>query len=490
MGRDSGIRKLVSETVIYGMSTILARFINFLFLPLYTYHLTPADYGVQTEFMAYIAIFQVFLTMGMETGCFRYANKEGYTPEKVFSGALLVVGSLSLLFLAAMLCFGGALSECMGYAGLRILYAYIGVILAIDCFTSILFAKLRFEHKAWKFAAFRVLKIFTETGVNLFLFLGFPAYAAAHPDCMLLRFVSPTADFTYPIFAIFASTIVCLLLFLPDIFRFRFRFELKTVRGLLVYSVPLMIAGLPGVMNDFLDRLLFRFFNLDPTMWRADLGIYQAAVKVAVIMSLFVQMFRYAAEPFFFSRSAQKGSKEMYARVMEYFTAFCMLVFLGIVFYMDIIQYIVGRDFRASMGIVPVMLLAYVMLGLLFNVSMWYKLSDRSGWAIVITLAGLAVTSLVNVVFLPRYGYVAAAWGHFFSYMVMLALSAVLGRIYNPFPYRWLKLLGIVAFALLLFAAARLMPDAWSLPLRLALRTGLILVYLGGCYVCEKVLKI
>lgn len=483
MGSNSSIlKKLAGETAIYGVSTILARFINFLFLPLYTYYLTTADYGVLTEFMAYIAMFQVVLTLGLETGCFRFANKEGALPAQVFSTALLSVSAVSLVFLLVMIFFGEPISVAMGYSGYYLCYVYIGLILAIDSFTAILFAKLRFETKAWKFAIFKTTKILTEVGSNVLLFLWFPKFAAAHPDTFMLRFVSATPDFSYPIFSICVSCVVALLLFVPDILKLRFELDRKVWKGLMLYSLPLMIAGLPGVINDFLDRILFRYFNVDDTLWRSDLGIYQAAVKVAVIMSLFVQMFRFAAEPFFFARARDKGSKELYAQVMEYFVAFCMLVFLGIIFYIDIIQFIVGRDFRVGMGIVPIMLLAYMMLGMLFNVSMWYKLSDKSSYAIWITMAGLLVTTVVNVLFLAKFSYWAAAWGHFASYLVMLVVSALLGNKYYRIPYKWCRILGIISGGLLLYGLNLLIPGELNLIWKLAMRTVLIFVYIAAYF--------
>lgn len=482
MGNSSILKKLAGETAIYGVSTIFARFVNFMFLPLYTYYLSTTDYGVLTEFMAYIAMFQVVLTLGLETGCFRFANKEGARPNVVFSNALVSVSAISLLFLAVMIFFGEQISELMGYPGYYLCYVYIGLILSIDSFTAILFAKLRFETKAWKFAIFKTLKIFTEVGSNVVLFLWFPRFAQTHPDTFMLKFVSATPDFSYPIFSICISCVVALLLFVPDILRLRFELDKKVWKGLMLYSLPLMIAGLPGVMNDFLDRILFRYFNIDDALWRSELGIYQAAVKVAVIMSLFVQMFRFAAEPFFFARAKDKGSKELYAQVMEYFVAFCMLVFLGIIFYIDIIQFVVGADFRVGMGIVPIMLLAYVMLGMLFNVSMWYKLSDRSSFAIYITLAGLLVTFLVNVFFLSKYSYWAAAWGHFASYLVMLVISTLLGNKYYRIPYNWSRILSTVVGALLLYGINLLIPEDMMLVWKLMIRTLLILVYIAGYF--------
>ena len=386
-----------------------------------------------------------------------------------------------LPFLLLMILFGRSLAVRMGYGGYWNIYIYIGVILFADCFTAILFAKLRCESRAWRFAVFKTVKILT--------FLWYPGYAAAHPDNLLSGLIPAVPDFSYPIFAIVVSCVVCLLLFIPELFRLRLSPDGATLRKMLRYSLPLMVAGLPGVMNDFLDRILFRFFNVDDSLWRADLGVYQAGVKVAVIMSLFVQMFRFAAEPFFFSNTGQKDFKRVYASVMEYFVMFCMLIFLGVVFYLDVIELIVGRDFRAGMDIVPVMLLAYMMMGMLFNVSMWYKLSDRSSFAIYITLAGLVVTAVINICFLPVYSYHAAAWGHFVSYFVMLVLSTVLGNRYYPIPYKWGRILSVIAFALLLYGAAMALPDSIPYGWTLALRTLLIGVYLGGLYFSEIYLK-
>lgn len=488
MENKGAIKRLVGETAIYGLSTIVARFVNYMFLPLYTYILTTDDYGALTEFMAYVAILQVLLTMGLETGCFRFANKEGYEPAKVFSGALVSVAILSGAFILLMALFGERLSVSMGYRGYGSCYIYIALILFSDSVTSILFAKLRYQGRAWRFALFKSIKIFTETLSNVVLFLLFPLYAASHPDTVLLKFISSTPDFSYPIFSMLVSAIVAMLLFVPELVRTLCGVERRTVKSLLLYSLPLMVAGLPGVMNDFLDRILFRFFNVDDTLWRADLGVYQAAVKVAVIMSLFVQMFRFASEPFFFARAKDKDVKSLYAGIMDYFVGFCMLIFLGVVFYLDIIQLIVGKDFRVGMDIVPVMLLSYLLLGMLFNVSMWYKLSDRSSFAIYITIAGLVVTACVNILFMPKYSYHAAAWGHFLSYLVMLVISVLLGRKYYRIPYRWSKVLMIIFFALALYGISGLIPREWPAGWVYTVKTLFIIIYIGGFILMEGLL--
>ena len=453
--------------MIYGLSTILARIINFLFVPIYTRLLTPESYGVVTEFMAYIAVLQVVLVLGLETGCFRFANKEGVDPKKVYSNAFVTVFCVSATFLALMIAFAGPISAALGYEGYSACIMYMGGILALDSVTAILFAKLRQEGRALKFAIFKTIKIVTETAANLVLFLWFPKYCAQFAaqagtqasaltasDVWLLKFIPATPDFSYVIFAIFISCVVCGLLFIPDYHKLSFRLEPKLLRQMLAYSLPLMVAALPGIVNDFLDRILFRYFDTNAEAWRSSLGLYQAAVKLAVIMNLFIQMFRYAAEPFFFRRAREKDSKDLYALVQEYFTAFCGLVFLGVILYIDIIALILGPQFRSAVGVVPVMLLSYMILGMLFNVSMWYKLSGKTNMAIWITFAGLAVTAVVIVLFMPKYSYWAAAYGHLASYVVMFAISALLGAKYYPIPYRWGRLAAIVGLMFLVYGVS------------------------------------
>ena len=393
------LKQLAGQTVIYGMSTILARIINFLFVPIYTRLLTPESYGVVTEFMAYIAVLQVVLVLGLETGCFRFANKEGCNPDKVYSNAFVTVFAISATFLALMIAFAEPISTALGYKGYQSCIMYVGGILALDSITAILFARLRQEGKAMKFAIFKTIKIITETAANLVLFLWFPKHIGSAQ--WLLHFISETPDFSYVIFSIFVSCLMCGIIFIPEYFRLTFSLDRKLLRQMLAYSLPLMVAALPGIVNDFLDRILFRYFDTNPDQWRSSLGLYQAAVKLAVIMNLFIQMFRYAAEPFFFKRANDKQSPKLYATVQEYFTAFCGVVFLGVILYIDIISLILGAQFREAVSIVPIMLLSYMILGMLFNVSMWYKLSGKTNMAIWITLSGLAISAIVIVLFMP-----------------------------------------------------------------------------------------
>ena len=486
------LKQLAGQTVIYGLSTILARIINFLFVPIYTRLLTPESYGVVTEFMAYIAVLQVGLVLGLETGCFRFANKEGVDPRKVYANAFVTVFCISATFLALMHAFANPISAALGYDGYGACIRYIGGILALDSITAIMFAKLRQESKALKFAIIKTAKIITETAANLVLFLWFPKHVDS--ASWLLNFIPATPDFSYVIFAIFVSCVVCALLFIPDFLRLSFKLDGKLLRQMLAYSLPLMVAALPGVVNDFLDRILFRYFDTNAEAWRSSLGLYQAAVKLAVIMNLFIQMFRYAAEPFFFRRASEKDSRKLYASVQEYFTAFCGLVFLGVILYIDIIALILGPHFRSAVGVVPIMLLSYMILGMLFNVSMWYKLSGKTNMAIWITLSGLVVTAIVIVLFMPKYSYWAAAYGHLASYVVMFAISSILGAKYYPIPYRWGRLAAIVLTMGAVYGVSLLIDHACfadvalgqsptgQVVAKLGAHTALILGYLGATW--------
>lgn len=482
---NSALKKLAGETAIYGLSTILARFINFLLVPFYTRVMVKSGYGELSEIMAYIAILQVVLVLGLETGCFRFANKVK-EPGKIFSNALFTTGIIAILTLVSFVLLKDTLSGLLGYKGYSLSFVYIGGILAIDTFTAIVFAKLRFEHKALKFAIYKTIKILTETSLNFILFLFAPAYLISHPNSLLGKFISPVPDFAYVIFAIFISCVVLFVILLPEIMKIKLRFNSSTMKSMLVYSLPLMIAGLPGIMNDFIDRPLFRFLIPSPLDWKEELGVYAAWGRLAVLMTLFVQMFRFAAEPFFFNREKESDSKELYASVMEHFTAFAMLIFLGLTLFIDIVSLILGHDFRGGAGILPVLLFANVLLGISFNVSMWYKLSGKTGYAIWITLCGMVVTLIINISLMPYFSYRAAAWGHLTSYLVMIILSLRLGNKYYPIPYKWNRILAIMGVGLLIFAISSILPEM-NFIMKHIISTILILLYIAFYLTLEKI---
>lgn len=468
------IRQLASQTAIYGLSSIVARFINFFFVPIYTRVLSPGNYGLASELLAYIALLQVLLTFGLETGFFRFANKEKDKAGLLFSTTSSWLLASSVVFVLLVFLLSGTISQSMGHSAVYL--KFVAMILAIDCFTAIYFARLRYENKAWLFAAFKTIKILSEVGFNLLLFFALPGWLLQHPDSFLLRIVPSRPDYGYILLAILLSGIVSLILFIPSIIKTSFRFSAELWKKLMLYSLPLMIAGLPGIANDYIDRILFRYFSPDSSPWLDQLGIYSAVVKLSVFITLFVQMFRYAAEPFFFSSAQQDNIKKTYADVMKYFIAFCLLLFLGIVFYADLFALILGKEFRTGMDILPVILLANIFLGISFNLSMWYKLSEQTRFALYITLSGLAVTVLIDVVFMPVYGYYAAASSHLVSYAVMIALSYRFSLRHYPIPHNLKAIFTYFAVALGLFGISLLTKDtaAWF---RFPVNTSLLAAY-------------
>src|SRR5574344_1857979 len=513
------IKKLAGETAIYGLSTILARMINFFFVPIYTRILSQDGYGSYSEIMSYIAVMHVVLVLGLETGCFRFANnlrksiKEKFEgsgkeneekkeikreAEKPFSDAIITVFSISLLFFGILALFSNEIASLMGYKGYGRMISYVGGVLALDSITAILFARLRYYQKAFKFALFKSIKILSELGFNLLLFFAVPNYLQTHPDSFLLNFIPAKIDFSYIIFAVFLSCIICTILFIPDFLKVKYTFTKGLWKKMMLYSLPIMIAGLPGTVNESLDRILFRFFAPAHLSWRAELGVYQAAVKLAVIMNLFIQMFRYAAEPFFFARAKEKGSNELYAKVMEYFIAFSMLIFLGVTLYIDLIGLILGKDFRGAISTVPFMLFSYMILGILFNVSMWYKLSGQTKYAVTITLLGLIVTAVVNVIFMPRFSYWASVCAHFLSCLTMLIYSAWLGSKYYPIPYKWKKICSYVGAGVMIYGVSMLVAFCLGktglsrtpeILVKLGINTILIVIYLAYVQHKTKLLK-
>lgn len=466
------------------MSSIIARFINFFFVPIYTRVLNPGNYGLASELLAYIALLQVILTFGLETGFFRFANKEKENAESLFSTASTWLLVTSAFFSLLIFAFSGSLSATMGHSTNYLLI--VALILSIDCFTAIYFAKLRFDNKPWLFAIFKSIKILSEVGFNLILFFWLPSWFVKHPDSFLLNIIPARPDYGYILLAILLSAIVSLILFVPQLLKTPLKFSPALWRRLMIYSLPLMVAGLPGIANDYVDRILFRYFSPDTSPWIDQLGIYSAVMKLAVFITLFVQMFRYASEPFFFASAHKESMKQTYADVMKYFIILGLLLFLGIVFYADLFALILGKNYRSGMDVLPLVLLANILLGVSFNLSMWYKLTEQTRYAIYITLFGLIITVIIDVIFMPRFGYHAAAWSRLISYVFMIAISYQLGRKYFPIPYNTGRIMVYFIIALGLYGVSE-MWHSLDLIIRVVLNSLLILIYIALVFRIEKI---
>jgi O-antigen/teichoic acid export membrane protein len=431
----SVLKKLVGQTAIYGLSSIVGRLLNFLLVPLYTSIFTVGEYGVLSVLMSLVAFAMVLLTYGLETSFFHFANKERNS-KNVFSTAFLSLVATTLLFLAIVLPQINQISDVLHIADKPILIRYLVWILAFDVLSSLPFAKLRLDNKPWKFAAIRIVNIVVNIGLNLFFFLLCPYLINNGYDVEFIDSIyDPNAGIAYIFIAYLVSSFLTLLLLLPEIFSIRFSFDFGLWKRMMSYSFPLLIGGLAYVTNEMVDRVLLDYL-LPKDVASAQVGIYSACYKIAIFMTLFIQAFRYGAEPFFFAQAQKKGAKEQYAHVMRYFVAFTGFIFLVVNVYIDIIkEFIRNEAYHEGLKIVPILLLANLFLGIYYNLSVWYKVSDNTRYGAYLSLFGALVTITFNLLLIPTMSYMGSAWATLFCYGSMCVASYVLSRKYYPIPY-------------------------------------------------------
>ncbi len=423
----SKLASLAKDTAIYGLSSIVGRFLNYWLVPLYT-RVMPANeggYGVVTEVYAWTAFWLVILTFGMETTFFRFANKEEGQSPQVYATTLKLVGGVCLLFVALGLCFLQPISGAMGYANHPWWIGLMMMVVAMDSFQCIPFAYLRFRKRPWHFASLKLLGIVVNIVANLIYYV-----------CMGGRDIGM-------VFVInFGCTALTMILLLPQL-HFHEPFDKSLVRHMLRYSFPLLLLGMAGILNQVADKMIFKHIY-PSTDGEIQLGIYGAATKIAMIMAMLTQAFRYAYEPFVFGRSHDTDKNLMYANTMKYFVIFTLLAFLTVVCYIDILKYIIDSHYWEGLKVVPIVMAAEIMMGVYFNLSFWYKLTDETHWGAVFSFVGCAVLIIVNLVFVPRYGYMACAWAGCCGYASAMLLSYFVGQQRYPIPYP-LKQIGLYA---------------------------------------------
>ncbi|MBR1516936.1 MAG: lipopolysaccharide biosynthesis protein [Bacteroidales bacterium] len=480
----ASFKKLLSDTVIYGLSSIVGRFLNYLLVPLYTYKIAAASggYGQITNIYAYTALLLVLLTFGMETTFFYFANRYKERWREVFATSSMAVGSVSLLFLLLTGGFIGPISQTLGYADHPEYLLMMACVVALDAWQAIFFARLRFEGRAWKFAALKLAFICGNIVLNLFVFLLAPSLAVAYPQWM--GWYRPDWQVGY----VFAINLVCTatvtLGFLPEMRDLRHGMQRDLLRPMLRYTWPLLLLGLAGILNQVADKICFRFLVPGPD-GDVQLGIYGACVKIAMIMAIITQAFRYAYEPFVFGNSGSRDSKESQALVMKYYVIFTLAAFLAVVCYIDIFRYLISPGYWDGLRAVPIVMMAEIFMGVYFNLSFWYKLSGQTYWGAILSAAGCAVLLAVNVIFVPRFGYMACAWGGLAGYGVCMVLSYWIGQRRNAVPYPWRTLLGYFLWAVALYALSRCLaplPMGW----RLAGGTVLLLLYAAVVAYAER----
>ena len=457
------LTNIFRDTAIYGLSSIIGRFLNYLLVPLYTSQLSAASggYGIITNIYAYVALVLVLLTFGMETTYFRFTNKTHTDSQVVYGTTLITVGSISLLFAVLVLLFLSPISQLMGYGEHPEYVGVMAVTVAIDAFLCIPFAHLRQQKKALKFAALKLLNIIVSIILNVIYFHYLDG-----------------KDVGYAFYINLACTVMLGVCLLTEYAGFRWVLDRRLLRIMLSYSWPILVLGVAGILNQTADKMLFPYIYEGSDMLE-QLGIYGACSKIAMIMAMITQAFRFAYEPIVFAGVKDKDQHEMYAKAMKYFIIFTLLAFLIVVAYMDILKYIVrNSDYWVGLKVVPIVMAAEIMMGVYFNLSFWYKVIDKTIWGAIFSGIGCAVLLMVNVIFVPKFGYMACAWGGFAGYGVAMVISYIVGQKYYPINYPMKEISFYVVLAFVLYGFMRTADD-WLPIVSMAFNTLLVLLFAG-----------
>ncbi|HTN68593.1 MAG TPA: polysaccharide biosynthesis C-terminal domain-containing protein [Dysgonamonadaceae bacterium] len=475
----TGMKTLAKETAIYGGSTILGRLLNWLLGLYWAFELkTIAEMGVITYSYAWTSLFLVILTYGMETGFFRFANRED-NPFKVYSTAIISLASTTLLFLVLTIAFLEPIAAVFG-PSMKPRYALMLIlILSIDVMGAIPFAYLRFARRPIKFAFIKVLNVVLIIIFNLFFFKAVPWLSNYYPDLFAWYDISNGID--YILFSNLLASIIQFTLLIPHLPK-KYQFDWALLKRMLKYSYPLLILGAAGMLNQSVDKMVFTWLYPDAAEAETQLGIYGQSFKIAVIMVMFTQAFRYAFEPFIFARDRESSTDtnlKSYADASKYFLILGLLIFLITMGYLDIIKYLIPHNYHEGLKVVPIVMMGELFFGLYFNLSLWYKLTDKTKWGAYMSLFGLVITLTILIVFIPHYGYMASAWASFFANLSMMMVSYFLGQKNYPIPYdlktalSFTLLAGILGF--LMFLNFHYSPN---LLVRISLNTLFVLVYL------------
>ncbi len=479
----SAIKKLASQTAVYGLSSIVGRLLNYLLIPLYTNIFLPAEYGVVTELYSYVSFFAVIMTYGMETAFFRYVQKENIDTNKVYATSLISILSTALLFLFFGFIFIDNIAQWLNYENHAWYILCFMLIIVIDAITAIPFAKLRSENKAFKFAAIRLVNIFINIALNLFFILLCPIWQKANPN-FVNNFYHPEIGVGYIFISNLVASIITVLLLLPQ-FKIKFDFDKKLWNELLRYALPLLVVGLAGMVNETADRIMLKYLLPIGSNVMAETGIYGACYKISIIMTIFIQTFRYAAEPFFFSHSKNKGENQVYADVMKYFVIACAAIFLVTLLYIDIVKFFVGKNYWAGLPIVPILLLANWFLGIYFNLTVWYKLTNKTGYGAAISIFGAVLTIVFNALLIPKLGYYGAACTTLICYASMMLLSYYQGQKHFPINYDLKKIIGYILCAIAIYLCSRLFVGL-NLSIKLMINTALFFSFIIIVWMNEK----
>lgn len=478
------LRRLASQTAIYGLSSIIGRFLNYLLVPLFTYFFSPTEYGVISEFYAYTGFFAVLLVFGLETGYFRFRDNAAGA-DTAYATALRFLLIANLGFFLLMMLFAQGVADGLDHGAHPEYVVWLAAILALDSMAAVAFARLRAEERPWRFAGIKLIEIGITVAMNLFFIVVCREAYQQDPASAFGRLWIPEIGVGYIFIANLIGSGVKWLLLAPQMRGITTGFDPALFARMMRYSLPMVVIGFAGVINEMLDRAMMKYLlPYDSETNLAQLGIYSACYKLSILMSLFIQAFRYAGEPFFFAHAGQKDSQALYARIMTAFVIFCMLIFLLVTLYLDIFKYFIGEPFRAGLAVVPVLLLANLFLGIYVNLSIWYKLTDRTLMGAGVALGGAAITIVLNLWWIPVLGYMGAAWATLSCYASMAAVSYLLGRRHYPVPYELNRIMGYIALGLGIYLAHGKITAAGVLS-PLVSATGFMTLYLIIAYALD-----
>ncbi len=485
------LRKLAGQTAIYGLSSIIGRLLNYLLVPLYTRVFDPADYGIVTQLYAYASFLSIVFTYGLETGFFRYSEKHKGNPSVYSTSLISIIGS-SLLIAAAIIAFSSPIASSMNQGGqthqtLPKYISYFAAILALDAISAIPFARLRQENKALRFAAIKISWIIINVALNIFFLIICPKLYEEKWHDVIATVYSPSVGIGYIFLSNFIASISTLLLLLPEISKIKSGFDQSLWKDIMIYSLPLMVYGFAGMINETFDRILLPYLLPDKTTAMDQLGIYGACYKISILMTLFVQTFRYAAEPFFFSQASKENAQHTYARVMHYFIIVGAFIFLGIMMYIDVVKYFVGEKFRSGLAVVPILLMANLCVGIFYNLSIWFKLTSKTQWGALMSVIGACITLLFNVLLIPIMGYMGAAWATLICYAAMMVMSYLIGQKHYPVNYSLRTFFFYISLVLVLYGISEYIRYlVQKETIILVINTLFIFLFIAVTYILER----
>ena len=479
----SQIKKLAGQTVIYGLSTMLGRFLNYLLVMVHTDALKPFLYGKLTFFYSSTAILLVLLTFGMETGFFRFASKKDENYNKVLGTSLFTVFFTSILFIFSSIIFRNQWQGYFEVNNYRLVIFFI-LIISFDVLSAIPFAKLRIDERPIKFMVIKLTGIAINIFITLFYLVLCRKLYEAGSGSLLAKIYNPHLALDYVFIANLVGSGVTFLILLPEIIKVKPEFDFSLLKRLFKYSFPILLIGLAGQFNDQIDKLLIPRLINDPNPME-QLGIYGANFKLSVLMVLFIQMFRYAAEPFFFKNSGNADAKKLYADVMNYFIIFGLIIFLGVNFYLDILKYFIAKEFWEGLYVVPILLIGKLIFGILFSLSIWYKVTDKTQYGIIIAVTGATITIILNIILLPRIGYIGSAFASLLSYSVMLIVSYYLSTKHYFIDYNFKKISFYFILAFVFFAISKIVKIDSKI-IYYTINTILLFGFISIAYIIEK----